>query len=779
MNGSEAYATYVRPKLANLLRLIHLDVTYETASGCYLWPQGAREPVLDLVGGYGALLFGHNHPEIVQTVVEFLRAGRPVLAQGSLKDLTGRLAERLSMNGTYRVLFANSGAEAVEIALKHVLLERRGPIVALKNGFHGKTLGALQLTEKYCDGYELGLPVLRVPANDTGALRKVFTESRPAALFLELIQGEGGVVPLTQEFVALARELCTDATLVVDEIQTGLGRTGRFLACEHYGVAPDIVLLSKALGGGIAKISATLIRKEKYRPELGLMHTSTFADDELSSAVALKVLDLITDKALRACEETGRWLRDRLTGCKHDYPEVIRDVRGMGLMLGIEFHPPQAGAVLKMMGEDLGLVIAGYLLNRHRIRVAPTLSRPMTLRVQPPLVTPRAELERFVSAVRDVCEKIRAGDSLGLTEYFLPAKPSSDPDVRSGFATWCEITPTDLPRVGWLFHLIDADDLSSMDPAFGSLGPCEREEYLRHVERRIRPVVMNSIDVTSRTGKRVRFHAVLLPLTSARVKELMAAGDPWLQELVERGIDAAEALGCGVVSLGQYTSIVMNNGLAVRPRKIGVTTGNAYTVALAIEALERAVPDLRRRTVAVVGATGNIGSITSELLAERCREILLIGRNTPGAIARMGRLNLPNARISTDVGDCRRAEVVVVAVNSPVPVVRGEHLAPGALVCDLSVPAGVDAPQHRVIRGGIARMPNGEHHRIPGFPIDGGLAYACMAEGILLAFEGIHSRHFTGTLTADHVRTIAGLARRHGFSLAEYKIKSVVGAMHA
>ncbi|MBI3780321.1 MAG: aminotransferase class III-fold pyridoxal phosphate-dependent enzyme [candidate division NC10 bacterium] len=783
MNGSEAYRMLVRPKLAELLELLHLDITFERASGCYLWPRGSEEPVLDLVGGYGTLFFGHHHPELVNVAVNYLRGERPIHAQGSIKALTGELAARLS-RGAYHVLFANSGTEAVEAAIKHVMLERKGPIVALEGAFHGKTLGALQLTANpaFREGFETGLEVLRVPPNDMKALREVFERHRPAALFLELIQGEGGVVPLTQEFVSLARELCTEVALVIDECQTGLGRTGKFLACEHYGVEPDLLILSKALGGGIAKISALLVRNERYRPELGLIHTSTFADDDFSSAVALKVLDLLTEETLATCRENGRWLKQELALLASEYPEVLREVRGLGLMIGIEFAPPDRGFLLRLLGSDLALVAAGYLYHRHRIRIAPTLSNPMTLRIQPPVVTPRAELGRFVAALRDVCEKVRSGDTLGLTRYFLPGCIPRSNEVREGWLAACSDRPTSAPRVGWLCHLVDADDLVSLEPGFAALSFGERDAYLRHLERRVTPVVLDSIDVTSRTGQAARFNAILLPLTACRIKELIDARETaWLRGLVEHGLDVAEHLGCQIGVLGQYTSIVMKNGLAVRPRSIGVATGNSYAVALALEAIERAVPDLRHRTVAVVGASGNIGAAVSQLLYGRCAEIMLIGRDTPSSIARMVGLGLPNAHVSTEVSDCRAADVVVVAVNAPVPALRGEHLALGALVCDLSVPAGVDAagrPDIQVIRGGLARMPNGEDHSIVGFPIAPGLAFACMAEGIILALENICDRSFTGDITPEHVRRISTLAKKHGFALADYKRQAVLGAVH-
>lgn len=785
-DGSEAFRALVRPELAELLKLLHLDVTFVRGSGCHLWTGDSEDPVLDLVGGYGTLLFGHNHPDLVRAATDYLAAGRPIHVQGSIKPATGLLAERLS-RGRYHVLFANSGAEAVEIAIKHALLERRGPLVALEGAFHGKTLGALQLTAnpEYRDGFEIGMDILRVPRDDVAALRATVLERRPSAVFLELVQGEGGVVPLSREFVLAAREVCdaTGAALIVDECQTGLGRTGTFLAADQYGITPDLVLLSKALGGGIVKISAVLIRNERYQRQLSFVHTSTFADDDFSASVALKVLDLLDADTLARCAESGRRLKERLSGLAAEFPDVIRDVRGLGLMLGIEFAPPTEGFMLKAAADDLGLIVTGYLFHNHRIRVAPTLSDPMTLRVQPPLVTPVKELDRFVSALRDVCIRIQSGDSLGLTRYFLPPDPPVLTRVPDGWVRACTIHPARGPKVGWLFHLIDADDVVSLEPAFSRLSLEERNQYLRHIERRLRPVLMSAIDVRTATDQIARFHAILLPITASRIRALLDAGETkWLRNLIERGIDVAGDLGCDVVSLGQYTSIAMANGLAASPRRMGLTSGNSYPVALAVESIESMVPDLSRKTVAVVGASGNVGSVASAVLAERCGELILIGRGSGGGFRRLKELGLSRARVTTDMADCRKADVVLVAVSTTISPVRSEHLKEGALVCDLSVPAGVDAadrPDVCVISGGIARFPHGEAHGFEGFPLGPGLAFGCMVEGIVLALEGIRDRSFAGRLTPAHVSKISPLCRKYGFVLASPKTQSVFGRLHA
>jgi predicted amino acid dehydrogenase len=235
------------------------------------------------------------------------------------------------------------------------------------------------------------------------------------------------------------------------------------------------------------------------------------------------------------------------------------------------------------------------------------------------------------------------------------------------------------------------------------------------------------------------------------------------------------------VSLSQYTSVVMRHGLAVRPGPVGVSTGNSLTAALTVAALEKEVPDLAYRTVAVVGAAGNIGAAVAGLLSERCAELILIGNPRPGAIARLEKLQLANARASTCSADCRLASVVVVAVSTPEAVLGADCLAPGTLVCDLSVPAGVElAGQDHValVRGGVARLPGGEDFQLPGLPLEPGLAYACMAEALLLGMEGANDRFFTGRITPAHVRRIAALAKEHGLEPAVWDLSALVSEVH-
>ena len=240
---------------------------------------------------------------------------------------------------------------------------------------------------------------------------------------------------MTAKFLQSAAKCAHDRNipLIADECQTGLGRTGAFLASESYGVSADYVILSKALGGGLAKISALLIDRNRYRPEFDLIDSSTFADDEISCRVALKVLHLIDEDAMSTCRRQGSYLLQHMRSLQKQYPGVIADVRGRGLMIGVQLHRPgrQSGFILNHLADRqlLGPLVASFLLNQHRIRVAPTLSDPSTIRVQPSLLIGRDRLQQLVAALQDVCEKIVSNDVVGLTRFL--ARPTSQAEPVS------------------------------------------------------------------------------------------------------------------------------------------------------------------------------------------------------------------------------------------------------------------------------------------------------------------------------------------------------------
>jgi acetylornithine/succinyldiaminopimelate/putrescine aminotransferase/predicted amino acid dehydrogenase len=850
-----AHNPHFKPRLNDLLRTLRVDVHYERGKGDALFFRdwtGAEIEVLDLVGGYGSLLLGHAHPALVAEAQRLLACGRPMHAQGSVRAHAARLAMELSRRaqGDYCVLFGNSGAEAVEMSMKHALLETGGrTFIALERAFHGKTLGALQLTANAAhsggggiddtvplspsdgergpggrvrgtpppsDGergttacrvsaspYPFGLPglnIVRVPLNDLERLEAAFRGANDLAGFvLEPILGEGGVRPVDPVFAQRAAQLCRErgVPFIADECQTGLGRTGTFLACEHLGVRPDYITLSKALGGGLAKISAVLIRRDRYRDTFDLTHSSTYADDDFSCGIALKTLELIDDDLMTGCARKGDRLIAGLRRLADRYPSAVAAVRGRGLMIGIEFHRPSCDCgsfLMRFLGaqEDLVWVIMGYLLNVHRVRVAPTLGDRFTLRLEPSALVDDTGIEQALTALDDVCDRLAREDVVGLTRFLLPGTPApnrdrrivrSDPRLMAYDERRFRRRKSEAPmlNVGWLCHLVDNDDLVRLEPAFAALAPGEREGFLEHLLPRVAPVMMGSTDIRSIRGDMVRFHPILLPFTSRWVKAQLDARELAAPKaLVQMGVDLARSLGCQIVSLGQYTSIVTRNGLDVDGDGIGLTTGNSYSVALAVEAIERAHRDRGTHpsdsVLVVVGAAGNIGRTCAELLAGRYHRTILVGSQKPCAGQRVLALarRIPNAIASTDPGWVTQGDVVVAALNAVDAPLGSEHFGPNAIVCDLSVPRGLRVgleaarPDLLLIKGGIAALPHGEDLEIVGFPLPRGQVYGCMAEALLLGFAGVSDSTFTGPLTANHVERVLEISRQHGFALADY-----------
>ncbi len=794
-----------QPLLGDLLRTLGLDVDYEHGLGNNLYyrdASGREVEVLDLIGGFGSLLFGHSHPALVAQAQDLLARGVPHHAQGSLQETSRRLARELSRRcgGNFTVVFSNTGSEAVEAALKHAMMETGGrTFLALERAYHGKTLGALQMTaaaqHREPFGIE-GLRVVRVRPNDLDNLETAFAAvDRPAGFLFEPVLGEGGIRPVDRAFARRAAELCRrrNVPLIADECQTGTGRTGTFLACEGLQVEPDYVVLSKALGGGLAKISALLVRTERYVREFDVKHASTYADDAYSSAISLKVLELLDDAALARCRGIGERLCRELRTLRDRYPDVIADIRGRGLMIGIEFVRDRetSSFILEFLAsqEDLVFLLAGYLLRVHALRVAPTLSDPFTLRLEPSLLLDEPAIQKLVHGLQDVCERLRKDDAAGLSAPLAETVGAPGPLRSDGrfFAwpnRWFAARQKSAPpiRAGWLCHLIDTDHFEEVEPSLEKVDPARRERLLERFVERASPVAVNPLDFRSRAGIAARFYPILLPVTSQWMKASLDAGDTSrAQLLVERGVQMARELGCSVVSLGQYTSIVTRNGTSLRSPGVALTTGNSYTVALAIQAIlglqERRGIDPARSVLAVAGASGNIGRACAEILAPYYRRTILLGSGLVGSALRLRELadRVPRSEIAPDSGGLRAADVVVCAVSALTPPFGPENFGENSVVCDLSMPSsirqGTDLarPDLCIIGGGIAQLPFGEALDAAAFPLRAGRIYACMAEGMLLALEKVADAAFTGSITTASVRRVEKMAETHGFELADLK----------
>lgn len=393
------YQDHVNPYLARLMAFAGFG-TEVKGEGVYITDHEGRE-FLDFLGGYGVFSLGHRHPKVVQAVKDQLDlmplSGKTFFGPRQA-ELAKRLAE-LAPKGLDYTFFCNSGAEAVEAALKFARAATgRTKFVSSQGGYHGKTMGALSVTgrEKYQKPFEPLVPgAFFVPYGDFDALRAA-VDSETAAVILEPIQGEGGIHLAPPGYIAEARALCDKfgALLILDEVQTGLGRTGTLFAAEHEGVSPDLMPLAKALGGGVMPIGACMGTAEVWEKVFSsnpLAHTSTFGGNPLACAAGIAALEVTLEENL--CERAltvGERIMQGLSGIEGG---LVSEVRGRGLMIGVEFSRDEVGELVIAQMVKRGL-IAAYTLNNPRV-----------IRLEPPLIITEAEADKAVGIVKEAVQE--------------------------------------------------------------------------------------------------------------------------------------------------------------------------------------------------------------------------------------------------------------------------------------------------------------------------------------------------------------------------------------
>ena len=347
------HTRYLNEQLVRVLKTIGYDVGFQRGHGQYLYDRDG-DRYLDLLSGFGVFAVGRNHPTVKDALKSVLDADLPNLVQLDLSTLAGILAERLIAHVPYldKVFFANSGTECVEAAIKFARAATgRTQIVYCDHAYHGLSYGSLSLTgdKNFRDGFGPLLPdCSAVPFNDLPALEKALASRQVAAFFVEPIQGKGVNMP-DDDYLSGVAALCKryGTIFVADEIQTGMGRTGRFLAVEHWNVEPDMVLLSKALSGGHVPVGAVLTRKAIFdktfdRMDRAVVHGSTFAKNDLAMAAGIAVLDVMkSEKVIENAAARGAQLISALSAMIPRY-ELLKNVRGKGLMIGVEFGPPKS-----------------------------------------------------------------------------------------------------------------------------------------------------------------------------------------------------------------------------------------------------------------------------------------------------------------------------------------------------------------------------------------------------------------------------------------------------
>jgi len=421
---SARYAHHVNPQWVRLLGLLEMDVRYEKCVGAELFTADGRR-IVDFLSGYCVHNVGHNHADVVEALQRELARCGPAMIQTHVADLAGELAERLCARAGGRLskaFFASSGSEGVEAAIKFARAHtQRTGLLAAEHAFHGLTCGALSLMsdEFWREGFGPLLPGAKtVPLGSLEALERELKSKQFAAFIVEPIQSEAGVRVPEAAYIRNAEALCRryGTLFVLDEVQTGMYRTGTFLAAHQFGVEPDMVVLAKALSGGLVPVGAVLMSDEVCDSVYSslpraFVHTSTFSENSLAMRAGLATLEVLEREELgRRAIEAGKYLCVQLTGALREF-EMVKEVRGLGLLMGIEFKAPKQ-LRLRIPYEAFGAIhggMFGQILVMRLLRDFGFLTQVcgnnfMVLKVAPPLVVEEEQMNAFIAAVRSVVE---------------------------------------------------------------------------------------------------------------------------------------------------------------------------------------------------------------------------------------------------------------------------------------------------------------------------------------------------------------------------------------
>ncbi len=438
------YSEHVNPQWVRLLNVLQMNARYERCVGAELSTSDGRL-ILDFLSGYCVHNTGHNHPEIIRALKEELDRRGPAMLQSHVPELAGELAQELCARAgglLERVAFSSSGSESVEAAIKfsRAYTGRTGLIHA-EGAFHGLTCGALSLMGSpfWKTGFGPMLPdVEAVPFGDLAALERKLAAKRSAAFIVEPIQGEGGIRVPEPGYLPAAQALCRryGTLFVLDEVQTGLYRTGPFLAAHHFGLDPDMVVLAKALSGGLIPSGALLMSKDVYDSvydslDRAIVHTSTFSENSLAMRAGLATLEVLDRERLgERATAMGGYLRDHLREALSNY-EMVKEIRGKGLLNGIEFRAPRQlslrlsfEAFAKIHPGMFGQVLVMRLFRDKGMLTQICGNHFMTLKAAPPLLVEERQIDLFVRAVAGVVEIMHSSgafwsEALGLARRAL------------------------------------------------------------------------------------------------------------------------------------------------------------------------------------------------------------------------------------------------------------------------------------------------------------------------------------------------------------------------
>ncbi|KJS48202.1 putrescine aminotransferase [Desulfosporosinus sp. BICA1-9] len=411
----EGFRDHVNPGFLEYRKSVTKDKQFaavewkDSGLNCFMDVNGKE--YIDCLGGFGIYNVGHRHPKVMAAVTNQLN--RQALHSQDLLDplraMLAKIVADITPGDLKYCFFTNSGTETVECSLKLAkMYSDRRTFISTTRAFHGKSLGSLSATAKgvFRKPFLPMIPGFRhVPFGDIEMMRKTMeccalVGEDVAAVILEPIQGEGGVILPPEGYLKQVRELCDQfgALLIFDEVQTGMGRTGKMFCCEHYDVVPDILCLAKAFGGGIMPAGAVVATEEVFKTLFPnpFMHTTTFGGNPLACAAAIAAFNVLIEENLPArSAELGDYILGKLRNAAAEFPELVMEIRGKGLLIGIEFQSDEIGYEVSKAMFDSGVLVAGTLINAK------------TIRIEPPLTITYKEADRVIVAFKNALVQVR------------------------------------------------------------------------------------------------------------------------------------------------------------------------------------------------------------------------------------------------------------------------------------------------------------------------------------------------------------------------------------
>jgi len=778
-------------------------------------------------------------------------------------------------------------------------------IIAIENSFHGKTTSSLKITynKTLREDYE-GLSSMKtifispdnfedlelIKRHNTHYLKsleikdnKILIEEIPInnciAIIFEIIQGEGGINELPHNFLKYLASVHQkiDIPYIIDEIQTGCGRTGSFFAFQQTPLSeinPEYILLSKALGGGLTKIGVTMIREDIYDEEFGLQHTSTFAEDDISCAIALKTIDIITrnnNELLDEISKKGNYLKNQLIKLKEKYNDIIKDIRGKGLMLGIEISDLQNySPFFRYAGYQgfITLLISSYLLHYYNIRVLSPLSsmfksssrfrRKAVIRIQPPATVSYEEIDKLITALNEVFNIIKNNNEYLLIAHIFDKKlekkerinPLNVDILYPPISEFKNITD----RVGFIVHITELKYLLEYYfPSFYyyNFNTQAFVNWWNKICRFLDPSFMHRFLLKINNAK-IEVDIIGIPYLPKEMLRIYGGYKIYkdnhhqkilLEELQSKIQDAInyvklidsnnKKLRC--ISLGAFTSIITNNGCDIHDPEVAITTGNVYTTALIYQGILKAIEQKnlygKELTIAVVGATGNIGSALSIMLTKIADKLILIGKDS--SLNTLNRLNevIKNCMIKIfnsithkkinnitnleglekyfyndfsnanfynndlldldkiiaktinherirvgNYSDLKNADIVAIATNSSDAwLIKPSMVKENSIICCASVPSNLSSAfkdhldKFYVFDGGYALLPENNIINFVGMPRYGNI-YGCLAEALLITLAGYDKSFARGEITYDKIEKILEWAEKFNFKPGKFTL---------